>query len=148
MGFLKLTVYNFGWDIMVNYYVDKLEFHKLLKEYKYTKSKQSYEKIGKIFLTIAYNYLNKPFYINYTDDWKGDMVSEAVLDMIRYIHNYDVDRMETQYIEEEKIPDPFSYFSQYVYNGIMRYLKSKKKDDILVRLPFIENLDKREFTHE
>ena len=42
-------------------------------------------------------------------------------------------------------PNPFSYFSQYAYNGISRFLGWKKKDkDFLVRLNFIENMDKRD----
>jgi hypothetical protein len=129
-------------------YIDKLEFHNLLKLYKETNSRSAYEKIGGFFLLIAQNYLNKPSYINYSSDWKDDMVSEAVLDMVRYIHNYDVDRMDLEYSQKGKIPDPFSYFSQYARNGINRLLKERKKDNILVRLPFIENMDKREFSYE
>jgi len=158
-------------------YVDKLEFHNLLKEYRdfnlkieelelkikdisdntssnlviiYTdeidelqdKVDKIYEKIGKRFLLIARNYINKPFYINYSDDWKDNMISEAVYDMVRYINNYNIDLMEER-VQEGKIPDPFAYFSQYVYNGIMRFLGEKKKDkEFLVRLPFLENMDK------
>ena len=130
-------------------YIDKLEFHKELKDYKETGSIKSYEKVGKCFLLIARNYINKPFYINYSEDWKDDMISEAVYDMVRYIDNYDVDAMDERHINTGRIPDPFSYFSQYVYNGIMRFLGEKKKDkDVLVRLPFIENIDKREISYE
>jgi len=130
-------------------YIDKLEFHNLLKDYKETKSKRVFEKIGSYFLMIARNYINKPFYINYTHEWKDDMISEAVYDMVRYIDNYNVDDMEYEYVTNKKIPDPFAYFSQYVYNGIMRYLGEKKKDkDVIVRLPFIENMDKRELPYE
>ena len=154
-------------------YIDKIEFHKLLKDYRdlnltieeseeeqeeqYTieeidemrhDSERIYNKIGKQFLLIATNFMNKPRYINYSDDWKDDMVSEAVYDMIRYIHNYDVDLMES-YLERGRTPDPFSYFSTYVRNGAMRYLSERYKDsDFLVRLPFIENMDKREISHE
>ena len=61
----------------------------------------------------------------------------------RYIDNYDVDKMEMKWKKEGKIPDPFSYFSTYVYNGIMRFFSVKKKDkQMLVRLPFLENMDK------
>ena len=126
-------------------YIDKIEFHELLKKYKETKSPQLYEQIGKNFLKIARNYLNKPFFINYTDDWKDDMVSEAVYDMVRYIDNYDIDEME-QLLENGEVPDPFGYFSNYVYSGIMRYLAEKKKDkNVLVKFSFIENVDRRDF---
>ncbi len=130
-------------------YIDKLEFHNNLKKYKETECPKAYEKIGKSFLLIAQNYLNRPFYINYSPDWKDDMISEAVFDMCRYIDNYDVEELQRQWEEYGKKPDPFSYFSQYVFNGIMRFLGYKKKDkDVLVRLPFIENIDKREASHD
>lgn len=152
-------------------YIDKIVFHNLLKDYRdlnieiddlkeeiadnkeeidelSSKSRRVYEKIGKQFLLIATNFMNKPRYINYSDDWKDDMISEAVYDMIRYIHNYDVDLMES-YLDRGKTPDPFSYFSQYVRNGAMRYLSERYKDaDFLVRLSFIENIDKREISHD
>ena len=125
-------------------YVDKLEFHHLLKEYNETKSPKAYEKIGKRFLLIAINFLNRPYFINYSQDWKDDMVSEAVYDMVRYIENYDIEKMQNN-LDNGKTPNPFAYFSQYAYSGTMRYLKEKKKDrDVLVKLPFIENIDKRD----
>jgi len=130
-------------------YIDKIEFHNLLKDYKETGSRRSYNEIGKRFLLIAQNYINKPRYINYTESWKDDLISEAVYDMVRYIHNYDVDRMEDGYNSSNRIPDPFSYFSQYCENGMTRYLRDRYKDmNIMVKLPFIENMDKRDSLHE
>ena len=41
-------------------YIDKMGFHEALKEYRDTKCPRAYEKIGKCFLLIARNYLNKP----------------------------------------------------------------------------------------
>ncbi len=129
-------------------YIDKIEFHNLLKEYRDTKSRRVYEQIGKRFLLIANNYINKPSYINYSQDWKDDMTSEAVYDMVRYIDNYDVDRMDER-LAGGRTPDPFAYFSQYAYNGIIRCLNEKKKDtEKIVRLPFIENINQRDVNHE
>lgn len=130
-------------------YIDKMAFHKYLKKYRETKCERSFEKIGKCFLLIARNYLNKPSFINYSDDWKDDMISEAVFDMVRYMDNYDIDLMEQQLESAGKIPDPFSYFSQYVYNGIMRFLDYKGKDkDVMINIPFIENMDRKESYYE
>jgi len=153
-------------------YIDKIEFHNYLKDYRdlgleieelvdaadgdyqseliviEAKRKRAYEQIGKRFLLMATNYLNKPSFINYTADWKDDMVSEAVYDMVRYIDNYNVDLME-EYIANGKTPDPFAYFTRYVPNGAVRLLKERNKDkDVLVRIPFIENIDKRDISHE
>ena len=153
-------------------YIDKIEFHNYLKDYRdlgleieelvdaadgdyqseliviEAKRKRAYEQIGKRFLLMATNYLNKPSFINYSSDWKDDMVSEAVYDMVRYIDNYNVDLME-EYIANGKTPDPFAYFTRYVPNGAVRLLKERNKDkDVLVRIPFIENIDKRDISHE
>lgn len=156
-------------------YIDKIEFHNLLKDYRdlgveiiemeeleidgtdidkddlsrlKSKRKRIYDKIGQRFLMIAKNYLNKPSFINYSPDWKDDMVSEAVYDMVRYIDNYDIDLME-QYLEEGKTPDPFAYFTRYVPNGAVRLLKERNKDkEVIVRIPFIENIDKRDVSYE
>ena len=75
-------------------YIEKIEFHNALKEYKETKSAKAYEIVGKNFIKICENYLNKSNLINYSKDRKDDMVSEGVYDMVRYIDNYDVDKME------------------------------------------------------
>ena len=152
-------------------YIDKIEFHNLLKDYRdlnlkinkiqsklsqdkleldslTRKRDKVYDEIGKRFLMIAINFLNKPSFINYTDDWKDDMVSEAVYDMVRYINNYDVVLME-KYLAEGKTPDPFAYFTRYVPNGAVRLLKERNKDkEVLVRIPFIENIDKRDISYE
>ena len=153
-------------------YIDKIEFHNYLKDYRdlgleieelveaadgdyqselieiEAKRKRAYEQIGKRFLLMAVNYLNKPSFINYTPDWKDDMISEAVYDMVRYIDNYNVDLME-EYLANGKTPDPFAYFTRYVPNGAVRLLKERNKDkDVLVRIPFIENIDKRDISHE
>ena len=130
-------------------YVDKIRFHEALKEYKLNGSKKMYERIGKYFIRIAENFLNKPNYINYSKDWKDDMVSEAVYDMVRYgIINYDVERGDKM-LDMGKTPNPFAYISQYAYNGVMRYLGEKKEDkEVLVRLSFIENIDKKEPRYE
>jgi hypothetical protein len=146
MAFPKYIIFK---KVPMAKYIDKLEFHNLLKTYKETGSRKSYNEIGKRFLLIAQNYINKPRYINYTDSWKDDLISEAVYDMVRYLHNYDVDRMEELYKTTGKIPDPFSYFSQYCENGMTRYLKERYKDmEVMVKLPFIENMDKREIPYE
>lgn len=128
----------------MSHYIDKMQFHKELKEYQKTQSQRAYEKIGKNFLLLAKNTLNKPSFINYTNDRKDDMISEALYDMIRYMHNYDVERGD-KLIDDGKTPEPFSYFTSYAYNGINRCINARKKDETLfVRLPFIENLDQRD----
>jgi len=59
-------------------YVNNKIFHALLIEYRQNKSKKTYEEIGKCFLLISNNLLNKSNFINYTQDRKDEMVSDAV----------------------------------------------------------------------
>jgi hypothetical protein len=65
-------------------YINNKEFYGQLKEYKETKSKRVYEKIGRSFLLIAKNLLNKSNFINYTPDRKDEMISDATYYMCRY----------------------------------------------------------------
>ena len=59
-------------------YIKNKTFLKLLTEYKKTKNKKIYNEIGKCFLLIATNLLNKPKFINYSEDRKNEMISDAV----------------------------------------------------------------------
>ena len=49
-------------------YVNNKTFKELLKRYKKTKSRNDYNEIGKIFLLISRNFLNKSYFINYSED--------------------------------------------------------------------------------
>lgn len=114
-------------------YVNNKQFLKLLIEYKKTKNRRTYNEIGKIFKLIAENVLNKPSYINYTQDRKDEMVSEATFTMCRYIFLFN----------EKKYNNPFGYFTRYAYNAFNLYFKKQKKlKDTFISLSFIENFDK------
>ena len=113
-------------------YVNNKEFLRLIIEYKKTQNRKVYNQLGKIFILIAENILNKPSYINYTPDRKDEMISEATLDMCRYIFIFD----------EEKSKNPFAYFTRTAYNAFNRYFnKQKKFKDKFISLSFIENFD-------
>jgi len=114
-------------------YVNNKEFLKLLIAYKQTGKRTTYNKIGKIFRLIAINILNKPNFINYTQDRKDEMISEATFTMCRYAHLFD----------ENKSNNPFAYFTRYAYNSFYLYFKKQKKiKDAFISLSFIENFDK------
>lgn len=133
---------------MSNVYVEKMEFHELLlqyfKELALDDTKRITENIGKRFKMIAYRYLTCPEFFVFSKKQKDEMASEAYYDMCRYIKNYDAFRMQEEYENSgcKKIPDPFSYFTTYAYNGIMRWIKENDKDKkFLIKVPFIENMD-------
>jgi DNA-directed RNA polymerase specialized sigma24 family protein len=110
-------------------YIDRKEFYKLLKEYRKTKSKLTYNKIGKCFLLISQNFLNKCSFINYTPDRKEEMISDAVYYMCRYIDKYDL-----------KKTNPFAYFTTIAKNAFLQYLNDQNKNsDMFTSLEYIEN---------
>jgi DNA-directed RNA polymerase specialized sigma24 family protein len=73
--------------------------------------------LGDALLTIARNYANKGNFHGYT--WKEDMVSEAVLTCIKYMHNFDPMRYSK--------PNPFAYFTSIIRNAFLNYIRKQKK---------------------
>lgn len=110
-------------------YVNNKEFHNLLKEYRETGSKKTYEKIGKSFLLIAKNLLNKSNFINYTPDRKDEMISDAVYYMCRYIEKFDVSRK-----------NPFAYFTMIARNAFLQNINDyTKRDCLFTSIEYIDN---------
>lgn len=113
-------------------YVKNREFIDLLIKYKQTKDNKIYNNIGKIFMLIALNLLNKSNLINYTQDRKDEMVSEAVFDMCRYVNVFNPNRSD----------NPFAYFTRCAYNAFNRYFNNHKKyNDIFNNVSYVENFD-------
>lgn len=111
-------------------YVYNEDFLIMLKEYQTTKNRKVFNTIGKIFLSIATNLLNKPCFIEYTKDRKDEMTSDATFLMVRYIDRYDV----TKY-------NPFSYFTTVAWNAFLQNIKDYKKfDEIFKSLDYIEDM--------
>lgn len=106
-------------------YVNNKDFYDLLVEYKKTKDRKIYNKIGKIFLLIAQRLLNKSNFINYSQDRKDEMISDSVYLMTKYINSFD----------PEKSNNGFSYFTQVSFNAIRHYINDKKiRDEIFVSI--------------
>jgi DNA-directed RNA polymerase specialized sigma24 family protein len=113
-------------------YCDRQEFLNLILEYKKTKDEKVYNELGKIFLLIAINVLNKPYFINRTQDRKDEMVSEAVFNMIRYLNTFD----------EKKYDNPFAYFTRTAINAAKQIIKNYKiSESRYVSLSFIDNFE-------
>lgn len=98
-----------------NYYIKNEEILPYI--YQYRETGKIPEELGKILLTIAENYTNKGSFRSYT--WRDDMVSEAVLTCIKYIHNFDPIR--------QKKPNPFAYFTMIIHRSFLTYIKKQKK---------------------
>jgi|SRR5690606_3824341 DNA-directed RNA polymerase specialized sigma24 family protein len=115
-------------------YVNNKIFKELLKRYKKTKSRNDYNEIGKIFLLISRNFLNKSYFINYSEDRKQEMISDAVFFMCKYIDRFDVNK-----------DHPFSYFTQVAKNAFLQYINERKKqDDMFKNIEYIDHIDESE----
>lgn len=96
-----------------NIYVKNADLLKELTNYKET-GKIS-EELAKMIMLIAENYSKKPSFIGYT--WRQDMISEAILTCIKYIHNFN----------PEKSKNPFAYISTICQRSFLMFIKKQKK---------------------
>ena len=80
-----------------------------------------HEELGRMIITIAKNFSTKPNFSGYT--WKNDMVGEAVLTCVKYIHNFKVNT--------DRPPNPFAYITTICYNSFVNYIKKQKNHSII-----------------
>lgn len=113
------------------YYVDNKEFLRLLTVHKQIENKKNWEELGRIFLKIATRYLNKPSFIQYSIDWKQDMVTESIYLMVLRWRSFD----ETRY------DNPFAYFTEIAKNAVNKYLGDRNEDaKFISKLQYIDAL--------
>lgn len=74
------------------------------------------EELGTMLLLIASRYAEKGSFAGYS--WKDDMICEAVLTCIKYMHNFDVNKEGA---------NPFAYFSKVVHNAFLNFISKQKK---------------------
>lgn len=111
-------------------YIDKKKFHDILKEYKKTKDRKTFNEIGKIFLIIATNLLNHPWFVQHSQDRKDEMISDATYYMVKYIDRFDVEK-----------ENPFSYFTQVSWNAFLQNKSDyKKRDEMFKSFEYIEDM--------
>jgi len=110
--------------------MDYINNKKLFKEIKkYNDDGIRSEELGKMFLLLAKRYSSRGSFAGYS--WKDDMVCEAVLTCIKYMHNFRLD------IEK---PNPFAYFSLIIHNSFLNYISKQKKHSTIKDLCY-KNLD-------
>jgi len=73
--------------------------------------------LGRMIQKIAINYSNKGSFASYT--WREDMISEAVLTCLKYMHNFN----PTKYAR----PNPFAYFTTVIHNAFINYIRKQNK---------------------
>lgn len=115
-------------------YVNSKKLLVLLKEYHETGSKKIHNKIGKCFLLIAVNLLNKPRYINRSPDRKDEMISDAVFYMSKYIKKFDVTRENA---------NPFAYFTTVAKRAFLQNIeKYNKRREKYTSIEYLEEIDR------
>lgn len=95
-------------------YVDKDKLLKEIELYKETGIKS--EELGRMVLLIATRYSERGNFSGYT--WKDDMIGEAVFTCLKYIHNFD---------PEKENSNPFAYISIIVHRAFLNYIAKQKK---------------------
>lgn len=95
-------------------YVDN---EKLLDEIKvYSETGEKTEEFGRMIFLIAQRYSEKGSFAGYS--YKDDMICEAVLTCLKYMHNFKLDTED---------PNPFAYFSRVIHNSFLNYIAKQKK---------------------
>ena len=116
-------------------YVDNKKFYSLLIEYRKTNNKKIFEEIGRDFLLISQNLLNRSCFIKYTQDRKDEMISDAVFYMCKYINKYNLSR-----------DNPFAYFTMIAQHAFLQNInKYNKIDSVFTNIEYIENMENNQF---
>lgn len=84
--------------------------------------------IGKSIMLICTNLIKKPNFSGYSSQYKDEMVSDALVDCIAAIGNFDPD----------KTTNPFAYFTQIAWNAFVRRIQKEKKQQY-IKLKNYEN---------
>lgn len=109
-------------------YCNNKDFLILLKEYQKTKDRKVANEIGKFFILIAERFLRKDNFIDYTDDRKQEMISDAVYYMWRFLDRFDINH-----------DNPFSYFTTVAKNAFLQYLNERKKyEEMFTSIDYME----------
>jgi hypothetical protein len=67
-------------------------------------------------LLLAKRYSDRGNFAGYS--WKDDMICEAVMTCIKYMHNFKTVNIEN--------PNPFAYFSRIIHNSFLNYIAKQK----------------------
>ena len=119
-------------------YLTNDEFLKRIYQYRETRTRRDYNKLAECFMLVAKNLLNKPNFINYSNDRKADMMSEALFFMTKYHENYTADYAKKHNIKE----NPFAFFTMVAWNGFVQIIKKYKYFDTTnISLNFFDSLE-------
>ena len=84
--------------------------------------------IGNAITLICTNLIKKPNFSGYSSQYREEMVSDAMMDCVAAIDNFDPD----------KTNNPFAYFTQIAWNAFIRRIQKEKKQQY-IKLKNYEN---------
>jgi len=117
-------------------YIDNKVFMSIITSYKETGDKKDYEAIGRKFLLICKGLLRRPCFSSYSKDRQDDMISNALLNMTKYLPNF-----KLGYID-----NPFSFFTRIAINAFVQRINYFNKFDSNYKsigyIEVMENQDK------
>jgi DNA-directed RNA polymerase specialized sigma24 family protein len=127
------------------YYIDNKRFYEEMKKYKELckeaeETEDEYPRIpnyiGECFYKIATKLSNKPNFANYS--YKEEMVGDGIENCVHYIKSFNPD----------KSTNPFSYFTQIVWNSFVHRIKKEKKQQY-IRYKAMDNMimNNQHFVH-
>ena len=123
-------------------YIDNEEFIKLILIYRKTGNRIVYNEIGKRFLAIVTNKLRMPCFINYSDDRKSEMISDALWYMTKNIAKYDPAFM----MDDSLRISPFAYFGRVVDRAFLQKIAEyKRRDKMFKPITYIDNIESDAF---
>lgn len=112
-----------------NEYINKEQFHLALVEYKdqvneakanNTKPPRLSNYLGECFIKLAHNLAKRPNFNQYT--YKDEMISDALEDIMLYIHNYDPNNNKK---------NPFGYFTKICWYAFVNRIHTEKTEQYI-----------------
>lgn len=115
---------------MTNKYISNKHLYRLMIRYRNTllesreknlKPPQIPADIGNAIALICTNLIKRPNFSSYSSQYRDEMISDAMVDCVAAIDNFDPD----------KTNNPFAYFTQIAWNAYIRRIQKEKKQQYI-----------------
>jgi len=79
------------------------------------------DEVGKAIFLICSNLIKKPNFSGYSSQYKEEMMSDAMVDCVSAVDNFNPDKSN----------NPFAYFTQIAANAFIRRIQKEKKQQYI-----------------
>ena len=109
-------------ELLAEFVLYRKKYLKWVKDGKIKETRPALSnKIGISILNIAHKRCNSWNFVNYTIDWKEEMIEDAIEICVRYAHNFN----------PEKSNNPFAYLTQMINNAFKQRIKIEQKNQYI-----------------